>query len=121
MDDFGSRLKRLIKSSDIKTVKGFADKAGIHENSISRILTGKNKPSFEVIETCLNVFDSEDFLWLMSGDYRKTKLEFENEQLKREVAFYRKKTEAIAKPSSNRISPRLPFPEYSLQNSVVLV
>jgi len=107
METFGERLKFLIKKSDIKTIKNFSKKAGVHEVSISNIIRGRNNPSFDVIQACMNNFSDSEVIWLLSGRDFKSKMELENKQLKEKVEFYEKTLGTIAKPSSNRVNPQL--------------
>ncbi len=114
MDTFGKRLKRLIKTSDIKTIKSFAEKAGIHENSISRIVSGRYNPSYELIIACLNIFSENEVLWLLTGSMNDMqekiqKLERENIEAKRELDDIKTK---LKKFSGSRKNPQLTFPGF---------
>jgi plasmid maintenance system antidote protein VapI len=117
METFGERLKHLIKSSELKTIKNFSHKVGIHEVSVSNIVRGKNNPSFDVIIACLDVFSDEEVLWLMTGRKHQTELELENKQLKEKVVFYERKLRSAVKSFSNRINPQqtIPFENPKMQ------
>lgn len=45
----------------------FADKTGIPRASVSHILSGRNKPSLEVLQKVATVFPDIDIQWLMLG------------------------------------------------------
>ena len=45
----------------------FADKTGIPRASVSHILSGRNKPSLEVLQKVAAVFPEIDIQWLMLG------------------------------------------------------
>ncbi|MCT4588332.1 MAG: helix-turn-helix domain-containing protein [Carboxylicivirga sp.] len=118
MDTFGERLKHLIKKSELKTIKEFAEKTGLHKGSVSNIVRGRNNPSYEVIQACMDYFSDAEIIWLLSGRNYNSDLQFENEQLRRENAHFKSKLGTIAKPSSNRRTPRLPFPEFKTTQKV---
>ncbi len=114
MDTFGKRLKHLIKQSEYKTVKRFAEKAGLHDVSVSKIITGRNNPSYDVIITCLQLFSDSEVLWLLTGNMNELqeqiqKLERENIEAKRELDDIKTK---LKKFSGNRMNPQLTFPGF---------
>lgn len=49
------------------TSSQFADKTGIPRASVSHILSGRNKPSLEVLQKVATVFPDVDVQWLMLG------------------------------------------------------
>lgn len=49
------------------TSSQFADKTGIPRASVSHILSGRNKPSLEVLQKVAAVFPDIDIQWLMLG------------------------------------------------------
>lgn len=119
METFGERLKFLIKKSDFKTIKRFSEEINVSEVTISRIATNKNNPSFDIIVACLNLFPHQEVLWLMTGKEHQTELELENKQLKEKVGFYERKLRSVAKFSSNRINPQLPFKEFQHEKTPI--
>jgi transcriptional regulator with XRE-family HTH domain len=119
MKTFGERLKHLIKTSDLKTIKRFAESTGLHPVSVSNIVRGERNPSFEAIMACLGVFPGEQVLWLITGKDNQTELELENKQLKEKVGFYERKLRSVAKFSSNRINPQLPFKEFQHEKALI--
>ncbi len=114
MDTFGERLKYLIKTSEYKTVKEFAEKAGMHKGSVSNIIRGINKPSYDVIISCLSLFKETEVLWLLTGNMNDLqekiqKLERENIEAKRELDDIKTK---LKKFSGSRKNPQLTFPGF---------
>ena len=111
MDTFGKRLKHLIKNSDVKTVKSFAEKASIHENSLSRIINKGSNPSYDIIIASLELFSDADVLWLLTG--KKNDMQEKIQRLERENLDSKKELETIkttlAKYSSNGMNSRLPI------------
>lgn len=67
------RLNRLIASEKLSPSK-FAEIIGVQRSSISHMLSGRNKPSFDVIQLIIKKFPliSADWLIMGTGDmYRK--------------------------------------------------
>jgi DNA-binding XRE family transcriptional regulator len=65
--------KELILNFKIKQILGnlkltpsvFADEIGVQRSSISHILSGRNKPSFEIIQKIVKKFPHLGYEWLM--------------------------------------------------------
>ncbi len=67
------RINRLIASEKLSPAK-FAEIIGVQRSSISHMLSGRNKPSFDVIQLIIKKFPliSADWLIMGTGDmYRK--------------------------------------------------
>jgi transcriptional regulator with XRE-family HTH domain len=45
----------------------FADKIGVQRSSISHILSGRNKPSYDFLQKITNTFKNVDANWLING------------------------------------------------------
>lgn len=60
------RIELIIKCYDL-TPSQFADRTGIQRASVSHILSGRNKPSLEVMQKIYDAFPSLDIRWLMTG------------------------------------------------------
>jgi transcriptional regulator with XRE-family HTH domain len=45
----------------------FADKIGVQRSSISHILSGRNKPSYDFLQKITNAFKNVDANWLLNG------------------------------------------------------
>ncbi len=72
--DMKDRLQKFLIAENISPIK-FAEIIGVQRSSISHILSGRNKPSFDVISAIILKFPklSPDWLLLGSGEmYRKT-------------------------------------------------
>ncbi|MBR8534395.1 helix-turn-helix transcriptional regulator [Carboxylicivirga sediminis] len=113
MNTFGDRLKHLIKVSELKTNKVFCQKVGMTEQGLSRIITGKNNPSFDVIQACMNLFSDTEIIWLLSGKDFNNRLALENKQLKEQVAVLERQQQDVkqnldrlVKDSGSGINPQ---------------
>ena len=60
------RIELLMKCYDLSPSQ-FADKTGIQRASVSHIISGRNKPSLEVMLKIYEAFPSIDMKWLMMG------------------------------------------------------
>ena len=49
------------------TSSQFADRTGIQRASVSHIISGRNKPSLEVMQKIYEAFPELDLKWLMTG------------------------------------------------------
>lgn len=67
------RLNKLITSEKLSPSK-FAEIIGVQRSSISHMLSGRNKPSFDVIQLIIKKFPHISIDWLLMGTgdmYRK--------------------------------------------------
>jgi len=60
------RIIKFLSENNLTSTK-FADKIGVQRSSISHILSGRNKPSFDFIEKMLNAYPELDAQWLITG------------------------------------------------------
>ncbi len=60
------RLNKLLISEKLNPSK-FAELIGVQRSSISHMLSGRNKPSFDVIQLILRKFSSINPEWLIMG------------------------------------------------------
>jgi transcriptional regulator with XRE-family HTH domain len=60
------RIELLMKCYNLSPSQ-FADRAGVQRASISHILSGRNKPSLEVLLKIFEAFPGLDMQWLMTG------------------------------------------------------
>lgn len=60
------RILQLLKEKNISATK-FADIIDVQRSSISHILSGRNKPSFDFIEKILNAYPDLSARWLITG------------------------------------------------------
>ncbi len=61
-----TRIHRLIGSENLTPTK-FADIIGVQRSAISHILSGRNKPSFDLIQKILTKFPRVNAEWLIVG------------------------------------------------------
>ncbi len=60
------RIELIMKSYGM-TPSQFADRTGIQRASVSHIISGRNKPSLEVLQKIYDAFPELDVKWLMTG------------------------------------------------------
>ena len=60
------RLAKLLTSEGISPAR-LAEVIGVQRSALSHILTGRNKPSFDMIERILNKFPKISAEWLIMG------------------------------------------------------
>ena len=60
------RIIQFLSENNLTSTK-FADKIGVQRSSISHILSGRNKPSFDFIEKMLLAYPELDAQWLITG------------------------------------------------------
>lgn len=65
-DDFIKRLEILFDYYAI-TSSTFADKIGVQRSSLSHLLSGRNKPSLDLILKIIAVFPEVDLYWILNG------------------------------------------------------
>lgn len=65
-DEFVKRLEQLFEFYDL-TSSSFADKIGVQRSSLSHLLSGRNKPSLDLILKIIAVFPEIDLYWILLG------------------------------------------------------
>ncbi len=62
--------ERLIQLLDLEQLSPskFADIIGVQRSSISHVLSGRNKPSFDFLQKTLKAFPALNASWLMMGE-----------------------------------------------------
>lgn len=60
------RIIQFLSENNLTSTK-FADKIGVQRSSISHILSGRNKPSFDFIEKMLLAYPDLNAQWLITG------------------------------------------------------
>lgn len=63
------RLQQLLSAENL-TQAEFADRIGVARASVSHILAGRNRPSFEVIQKISDSFPAVSLDWLINGNGR---------------------------------------------------
>jgi len=85
-----NRIERFLKENNISSAK-LADSINVNRASVSHILSGRNKPSFDFISKFLKHYKDVDANWLLTGngemfkDINRNftgKLNFENSEKK---------------------------------------
>ena len=66
MEDISLRLKEILRSQSINASE-FAKKINVQRSSISHILSGRNKPSLEIVTKICKEFPEIDIEWLIFG------------------------------------------------------
>lgn len=60
------RIIQFLSANNLTSTK-FADEIGVQRSSISHLLSGRNKPSFDFIEKMLLTYPDLDAQWLITG------------------------------------------------------
>lgn len=66
MDDIVVRIELILKARNLSPSK-FADEIGVQRSSISHIMSGRNKPSLDLILKILSRYRDLNTEWLLSG------------------------------------------------------
>jgi len=66
MENISLRLKEILRSQSINASE-FAKKINVQRSSISHILSGRNKPSLEIVTKICKEFPEIDIEWLIFG------------------------------------------------------
>lgn len=61
------KIKQIMAEKSLSP-SHFADAIGVQRSSISHILAGRNKPSFEIIQKIIKKFPDVGFDWLMNDE-----------------------------------------------------
>ena len=67
MSGLAERINFILKHYNI-AAGDFADKLGIQKSSVSHLLSGRNKPSFQFLIKLLKAFPDINLNWFISGD-----------------------------------------------------
>ncbi len=67
MEDISGRIHYILKHYNI-TAGEFAAKLGIQKSSVSHLLSGRNKPSFQFLTKLNKVFPEINLNWFISGE-----------------------------------------------------
>ncbi len=94
------RIIQFLKENNLTSTK-FADVIGVQRSSISHILSGRNKPSYDFIEKMLLSYPEIDAQWLITG---------KGNMLLNQPSLFKSEAE-----SSEKV---LTSPESHIQNSV---
>lgn len=61
------RLKHLLESEKL-SYSGFADLIGVQRSSVSHIMSGRNKPSFDFLQKTMRALSHLNADWLILGE-----------------------------------------------------
>lgn len=64
------RIQLIIKMNNL-TSSAFADSLGVQRSNISHILSGRNKPSLDLLEKIILTFPRVNAHWLITGEVKK--------------------------------------------------
>ncbi len=65
-DEFIKRLEKLLDYYQI-SASAFADRVGVQRSSLSHLLSGRNKPSLDLILKITEEFKEVDLYWIING------------------------------------------------------
>lgn len=66
IDDFIKRLEKMLDYYNL-SASVFADKLGVQRSGLSHLLSGRNKPSLDLIMKITENFPEADLYWLLNG------------------------------------------------------
>jgi transcriptional regulator with XRE-family HTH domain len=66
IDDFIKRLEAILDYYNL-SASSFADKIGVQRSSLSHLLSGRNKPSLDLILKIVSEFPEVDLYWILNG------------------------------------------------------
>ncbi|TGD59608.1 helix-turn-helix domain-containing protein [Flavobacterium humi] len=66
IDDFIKRLEIILDYYSL-SASAFADKVGVQRSSLSHLLSGRNKPSLDLILKIVENFPEVDLYWILNG------------------------------------------------------
>ena len=91
------QLNKIMEAEGMNPAK-FADEIGVQRSSISHILSGRNKPSFDFISKVLKRFSGINAEWLITGkgSMIKSRTGMESEDLKQAKLFNNHATNGIS-------------------------
>ena len=78
------RIQKIIENYNL-TSNSFAQEIEVNRSTISHILTGRNKPSIEVVQKILKRFNSISSNWLLLGNCNMEISNNDNVQTKRSI------------------------------------
>jgi transcriptional regulator with XRE-family HTH domain len=73
-----NRIQKIIEDQGL-SLNAFAQEIGVNRSTISHILTGRNKPSVEVLQKILKRFPKLSSDWLLLGNGGMHVSKFSNE------------------------------------------
>lgn len=65
-DDFTKRLETILEYYAV-SASGFADSIGVQRSALSHLMSGRNKPSLDLIMKIVEAYPEVDIYWLLNG------------------------------------------------------
>jgi len=81
IDDFIKRLEIILDYYNL-SASAFADKVGVQRSSLSHLLSGRNKPSLDLILKIVSEFPEVDLYWIVNGKGNFPKSENQNVEIR---------------------------------------
>ncbi|TGE28388.1 helix-turn-helix domain-containing protein [Hymenobacter metallicola] len=104
------RIRALLQARNL-TPTQFADSIGVARPIISHILSGRNKPSLEVVQKIIGAFPDLSLPWLLNGQGPMLPPNKPAEATLEELAsLASNKTRSVAEPPAKRIRAAAPVP-----------
>jgi transcriptional regulator with XRE-family HTH domain len=80
IEDFIKRLEIILDYYSL-SASAFADKVGVQRSSLSHLLSGRNKPSLDLILKIVSEFPEVDLYWIVNGNGNFPKSENKNVEI----------------------------------------
>ncbi len=77
MESLTDRIKKLLTDYNLSPAK-FGDEIDVQRSTISHILSGRNKPSLEIVQKIVKRYQEIDLYWLLNGEPNKKSQKTEN-------------------------------------------
>ena len=78
-EDIVAKLEKIFTDLNV-TPSMFADKIGVQRSSISHLLSGRNKPSLDLVLKIVDAFPQIDLYWLLGQKEQKETLNLKVQQ-----------------------------------------
>jgi transcriptional regulator with XRE-family HTH domain len=98
------RIEKIMEMEQLSASK-FADAIGVQRSGISHILSGRNKPSLELINKILEHFEQLNADWLLLGKGEMLQKENTGTVKGSGYSFESNNTEAVVDPRQPGIKP----------------
>ena len=102
------RLLQFLQAENI-TQSQFADILNVARGSVSHILSGRNKPGYDFMESLLLHYPNLNLDWLLTGKGKMYKDGAEEPSLPQEAGFFELSEEVETAPETREISHILVF------------
>lgn len=71
--NINDKIKQILVDKNL-TPSYFADEIGVQRSSISHILSGRNRPSFDIIQKIIRRFPELGYEWIMEEDAHQSQV-----------------------------------------------